>query len=99
MALSMSLWFVDDTAVAVALALGPLVGGTIVETLGWRWIFFLNVPVALLVIGLVHTVARESRDESVLRVDVRGVVLLTAGLAALVLGLTESATSGIDTPR
>jgi len=86
-------------AASVALALGPLVGGTIVETLGWRWIFFLNVPVALLVIGLVHTVARESRDESVLRVDVRGVVLLTAGLAALVLGLTESATSGIDTPR
>src|SRR5437660_9538391 len=39
-------------AASVALALGPLVGGAVVETLGWRWIFFLNVPVALVVIGV-----------------------------------------------
>jgi EmrB/QacA subfamily drug resistance transporter len=77
-------------AASVALALGPLVGGAIVEGLGWRWIFFLNVPVAALVIVLVHAAAPDSRDEAVGRVDVRGVVLLTAGLCALVLGLAES---------
>jgi EmrB/QacA subfamily drug resistance transporter len=84
---------------SIALALGPLVGGTIVEGLGWRWIFFLNVPVAALVIMLVHAVATESRDEAVRRVDVRGVVLLTAGLCALVLGLAESPAWGFGSVR
>jgi EmrB/QacA subfamily drug resistance transporter len=86
-------------AASVALALGPLVGGAIVEGLGWRWIFFLNVPVAALVIVLVHAVATESRDEAARRVDVRGVVLLTAGLCALVLGLAESPAWGFGSAR
>jgi EmrB/QacA subfamily drug resistance transporter len=86
-------------AASVALAVGPLVGGAIVEGLGWRWIFFLNVPVAASVVVLVHAVARESRDEGVRRVDVRGVVLLTAGLCALVLALAESPAWGFDSTR
>jgi EmrB/QacA subfamily drug resistance transporter len=86
-------------AASVALALGPLVGGAIVEGLGWRWIFFLNVPVAALVIVLVRAVATESRGEAVRRVDVRGAILLTAGLCALVLGLAESPAWGLGSAR
>jgi len=82
-------------AASAALALGPLLGGTIVDQLGWRWIFFLNVPVVALVIVLVYAGARESRDESANRIDFRGAALLTLGLLALVLALAESPSWGL----
>src|SRR5690349_8499409 len=49
---------------ALALAIGPLVGGVIVEKLNWNWIFFVNVPVGALAILVSQLVIRESRDTS-----------------------------------
>src|SRR5207248_1791717 len=75
---------------ALALAIGPVLGGFLVQSVSWQSIFFLNVPVAAAAILVTLFAVRESRDETVERtVDVPGVVTLTIGLAALVLALVE----------
>jgi EmrB/QacA subfamily drug resistance transporter len=75
---------------AMALAIGPVVGGFLVESVSWQSIFFLNLPVAVGAILIALFAVRESRDETVERtVDVPGVLTLTIGLAALVLALVE----------
>jgi EmrB/QacA subfamily drug resistance transporter len=75
---------------AMALAIGPVVGGFLVQSVSWQSIFFLNLPVAVGAIFVALFAVRESRDESVSqRVDVPGVLTLTIGLAALVLALVE----------
>jgi EmrB/QacA subfamily drug resistance transporter len=75
---------------AMALAIGPVVGGFLVESVSWQSIFFLNLPVAVGAVVIALFAVRESRDETVERsVDVPGVLTLTIGLAALVLALVE----------
>src|SRR5436189_2628 len=75
---------------ALALAIGPVVGGFLVENVSWQSIFFLNLPVAVLAVIVTVAAAPESRDETVERfVDVPGVAALSVGLAALVLALVE----------
>jgi EmrB/QacA subfamily drug resistance transporter len=75
---------------AMALAIGPVVGGFLVETVSWQSIFFLNLPVAVAAVLVALFAVRESRDETVARtVDIPGVVTLTVSLAALVLALVE----------
>jgi EmrB/QacA subfamily drug resistance transporter len=76
---------------AITTALGPVLGGWLVEHLSWRWIFFINVPLALAIIVIAVWRVPESRDEhAVGRIDWWGVLLGTAGLGALVFGLIES---------
>ena len=75
---------------ALALAIGPLVGGLIVDNIGWNWIFFVNVPIGALGIVVSQLVIKESRDTSHEQsIDLPG--LLTSGLAlfALSYGLIE----------
>jgi EmrB/QacA subfamily drug resistance transporter len=75
---------------AMALAIGPVVGGFLVQSVSWQSIFFLNLPVAVGAIIVALFAVRESRDETVAqRIDVPGVLTLTGGLAALVLALVE----------
>jgi len=75
---------------AMALAIGPVFGGFLVESVSWQSIFFLNLPVAAGAVLVTLFAVRESRDETVERtVDVQGVLTLTVGLAALVLALVE----------
>ncbi len=75
---------------ALALAIGPVLGGFLVESVSWQSIFFLNLPVAVAAVFVALFAVRESRDETVVRsVDAPGVATLTAGLAALVLALVE----------
>jgi EmrB/QacA subfamily drug resistance transporter len=75
---------------AMALAIGPVVGGLLVESVSWQSIFFLNLPVAVGAVVVSLFAVRESRDETVARrVDLPGVASLTVGLAALVLALVE----------
>lgn len=69
---------------ALALAIGPLVGGLIVDNIGWNWIFFLNVPIGVLGIVVSQLVIKESRDTSHEQsVDLPG--LLTSGLSLFAL--------------
>jgi EmrB/QacA subfamily drug resistance transporter len=75
---------------AIALAVGPLVGGWLTEDVSWRAIFFLNLPVAAAAIAVTLFAAEESRDETVdKRLDWPGIATLTTGLTALVLALVE----------
>lgn len=67
--------------------LGPPVGGFIVTFASWRWIFYLNVPVALLGVALVTLFVPDVREEKAGRLDVKGFLLTGLGLAGVVFGL------------
>jgi EmrB/QacA subfamily drug resistance transporter len=75
---------------ALALAIGPVLGGFLTESVTWRAIFYINIPVAIGAVAATLFAVRESRDTSVGRdVDYPGVAILTLGLTALVLALVE----------
>ena len=82
-------------ATAMTTALGPLLGGWLIEHVSWRAVFFLNLPLALAVIALVLLFVPESRDEEEAgRLDFAGATLATLGLGGIVFGLIESSRLG-----
>jgi EmrB/QacA subfamily drug resistance transporter len=88
---------------AMALAIGPVVGGLLVQDVSWQSIFFLNVPIAMLAVVVTLFATRESRDETAARtlaeIDLPGVGALTLGLASLVLALIKSNAWGFGSAR
>ncbi|HWC07720.1 MAG TPA: MFS transporter, partial [Solirubrobacterales bacterium] len=85
---------------ALALAIGPVVGGFLTEHVSWRAIFYLNIPVAIVAVAATIFAVRESRDTSVGKdVDYPGVAVLTVGLTALVLSLVEGNAWGWGSPK
>jgi MFS family permease len=69
-------------------AVGPVLGGVLTETLGWRWIFFVNVPISVLALLMVHFFASESRDpDAGGRLDFWGIILLVIGISGLSVGI------------
>jgi EmrB/QacA subfamily drug resistance transporter len=85
---------------ALALALGPVVGGALTEYVSWRAIFFLNLPVAAGAVAVTLFATLESRDESRRhRVDWAGIVTLSLGLTALILALVEGNSWGWGSPE
>jgi EmrB/QacA subfamily drug resistance transporter len=75
---------------AVALAIGPLVGGIAVELVSWRLIFWIAVPFVALALAITAVAAPESRDETAeARIDLLGLATLTLGLTAVVLALVQ----------
>ncbi len=83
---------------AVGAAAGPLVGGIVTQALGWRWLFAIDVPIALGAIVVTLLVVQESRDPHAGRVDLAGVVLVTAGLGLVAFGLLQGPDVGWDRP-
>ncbi|MFE9853717.1 MFS transporter, partial [Streptomyces sp. NPDC005576] len=73
---------------------GAILGGVLTDLLSWRWSFFINVPVALVVLVIAPTVIKESRPVSRPKLDVPGAVSVTLGLLALVYGLTQAGERG-----
>jgi EmrB/QacA subfamily drug resistance transporter len=74
---------------------GVLLGGILTDTIGWEWIFFLNVPVGLGVIAVAPALLRESRaDMGHRRFDLAGAVSVTAAIALLVYALVEAESAG-----
>src|SRR3989449_2336171 len=79
---------------AITTAIGPVVGGWLIEHLSWRAIFFINVPIALLIMLISLWRVPESSDKESKGLDWLGAILVTFGLAALVYGLIESSRLG-----
>jgi EmrB/QacA subfamily drug resistance transporter len=83
----------------IAGALGPFAGGWLVETVGWRWVFFLNLPLAAVVILVALRHVPESSDPEMARgLDVPGAVLAALGLAGLTYGLIAWPDRGFGSP-
>lgn len=70
---------------------GAILGGLLTDLLSWRWAFFVNVPVAALVLVLAPSVITDSRPDRRPRLDVPGAATVTGGLLLLVYGLTQAA--------
>jgi EmrB/QacA subfamily drug resistance transporter len=84
---------------SITTALGPVLGGFLVENASWRWVFFLNVPIAVAVLASLYTHVPESRDPNATgHLDWRGATLATVGLGGLVYGLVEASNQGFDSP-
>ncbi|WP_369212878.1 MDR family MFS transporter [Streptomyces flavofungini] len=73
---------------AVAMIGGPLVGGTITDHLGWRWAFYINLPLGAVALAMVTAVLHLPKKKADGRIDYLGAALLTAGISALVLVTT-----------
>ena len=81
-------------------AVGLLLGGILVETLSWPWIFFVNMPVGIATFAVSMRLVPESRDPSAHRsFDLVGAVAVTAGLISLVYGIVRTSESGWGSPE
>lgn len=87
-------------ATSITTAFGPVLGGFLVEHASWRWVFFINVPLAAAVLAICYWRVPESHDPSMegRRLDWPGALLVTTGLGALVYGLIESSNLGLGDP-
>jgi EmrB/QacA subfamily drug resistance transporter len=82
------------STVGFAVAAGPLLGGIITDSLSWRWIFFVNIPVGAFALALAVRDVRESRDPEARTTDVAGLVTFSAALVLIVSGLLRGNDSG-----
>jgi EmrB/QacA subfamily drug resistance transporter len=80
--------------IGVAVAIGPLVGGALTDSLGWESIFYLNVPIGAAALAITYFRLRESRDPNATRVDWAGVATFSAALFLLVLALVRGNDEG-----
>jgi EmrB/QacA subfamily drug resistance transporter len=82
----------------ISVALGPLIGGAVVQGINWEWIFWVNVPIGVITIPLVLTKMKESYGpDSAL--DVRGLALVSVGLFGIVWGLVRGNDAGWGSPE
>lgn len=77
------------TVAAVATISGPLIGGLLVSSLGWEWIFFVNVPIGVAAFALITLLVPDFRPERTHRLDLVGTVVCCAALSMLVFGIQE----------
>ena len=82
----------------IAVALGPLVGGAVIQLASWHWIFWINVPIGLALVPLAASRLTESHG-SARRLDLRGLALSAAGLFGIVFGLVRSQSLGWGNPE
>ncbi|MFE4974983.1 MFS transporter [Kitasatospora sp. NPDC056651] len=82
----------------LAVAAGPLIGGSLTEHFSWQWIFWVNVPVGLVLLPLAFLRLGESRGEAGRTLDVPGTVLVSLGMFGIVLGLIRGNPDGWTSP-
>ena len=84
---------------AATAGIGPVLGGWLIEAASWRWIFWINVPLAAATLAITLTRVPESRAATAAkRLDWPGTALATAGLGSLVYGLIEAPRRGLGSP-
>jgi EmrB/QacA subfamily drug resistance transporter len=83
---------------AISGALGPVIGGWLVDAVSWRAIFLLNIPLAAATVWLALAAIPESRDPDAKRLDWKGALVAAAGLGALTLGLSLAGEHGLGDP-
>lgn len=81
-------------SLGIALAIGPIVGGVITSTVGWRWAFLVNIPLCALLIAATLKFVDESHDPSAKNLDFGGIVTFSGGLALLIWGLIDGNDTG-----
>ncbi len=90
----------NTAAVYVGLAVGPSIGGILVQHLGWRSVFYVNVPIGMFVIALaLLKIQREAIEKGAERLDPIGIVTWGLALSMILLGLTLSERQGSSVPR
>ena len=84
------------SAISVSgLALGPVVGGLLVQYISWHWIFLVNIPIGILALVVTQAVVTENKDQSGdVALDVPGTILITGAIAALTYSLIEAGERG-----
>ncbi len=88
-----------SAATAIISVIGPVLGGWLIENISWRWGFFINIPLAVIAIGILLWRVPESRAEKKSQgLDWWGAALVTIGLGGVVYGLIESANIGFGHP-
>jgi EmrB/QacA subfamily drug resistance transporter len=85
--------------IGAAVAVGPLVGGLVVEELGWEWVFFINIPIGAVAVALTLARVGESSGSRRGRLDWPGAATLAAGLFLLVFGLLRGNGEGWSSPE
>ena len=85
---------VYGATIGLAVAFGPLVGGALVEGIGWESIFFLNVPIGIVALVITYARLRETRDPDASRIDWAGLVTFSTALFLLVFGLLRGNEEG-----
>ena len=83
---------------AITAAVGPVLGGWLVDNLSWRWVFYINIPIAVVVLAILALRVPESRNQAHGTLDWLGAALAAAGLGSLVFGLVESSNIGLGHP-
>src|SRR5215207_3745741 len=94
MALSRILMF----TVILGPALGPILGGVLIEQLSWRWAFYVNIPVGTIAFLIGYFFLKEHREKTPGRFDIPGFVLAGAGFALAMFALSDGATRGWGSP-
>src|SRR5438477_200883 len=84
---------------AITTAIGPVLGGWLIQHASWHWVFFINLPLAAAVVAISLWHIPETRNTAAKRIDWTGAAIVTIGLGGVVNGFLESATLGWSHPR
>jgi EmrB/QacA subfamily drug resistance transporter len=88
---ALAIW---GATVGAAVASGPLVGGILTDTAGWRWVFYVNVPIGIFALFIAATRMSESRDAGARHTDVLGLISFSAALFLIVIGILRGNAHG-----